>query len=138
MLAMAIPVNVAYAILTLIQGNARFFFDDGKNIAANMLASASGSKLSIETPAAEPAGAGPRVRGAARRSRVLSMQSTGTEDRPTGEHAEARRSKGKSRHLLENSRKGPLFYAHRIKTPYREVLPSLIVVVGGVDGTRAC
>src|SRR5436309_3254991 len=73
----------------------------------------------IETPVAEPAGAGPRVGGAARRSRVLSMQSTGTEDRPTGKHAEARRSKGKSRHLLEDSRKGPLFYADRIKTPYR-------------------
>src|SRR5690349_13193666 len=69
-------------------------------------------------PAAEPAGAGPRARGAARRSRGLSTQSTGTEDRPTAGHAEPRRSRGKSRHLLENNRKGPLFYADRINTPY--------------------
>src|SRR5690242_20500561 len=43
-----------------------------------------------------------------------------TEDRPTAGHAEPRRSRGKSRHLLENNRKGPLFYADRINTPFHE------------------
>lgn len=44
-LAMAIPVNIAYAIFTLVTGSARFFFEDGKNIAAHMLAQANGVKL---------------------------------------------------------------------------------------------
>jgi hypothetical protein len=36
-LALAIPVNIAYAVFTLLlRGEARFFFNDGKQIAANM------------------------------------------------------------------------------------------------------
>ncbi|WP_158290255.1 LamG-like jellyroll fold domain-containing protein [Ramlibacter sp. WS9] len=52
-LALAIPVNVAYAIYTLARGNARFFFDDGKNIAKNMQDAADGKKLALDAPGAE-------------------------------------------------------------------------------------
>lgn len=61
-LAAAIPVNLAYAIVTLAQGGARFFFDDGKHIAADMLAHASGQRLRAGAPAAGPV-APPRTPG---------------------------------------------------------------------------
>lgn len=50
-LAMAIPVNVAYAVFTLVQGNARFFFEDGKGIATKMTEQAGGPRRSMEAPA---------------------------------------------------------------------------------------
>jgi outer membrane protein assembly factor BamB len=60
-LALAIPVNVAYAIFTLATGKARFFFDDGKEIAASMKARAAGKLFAEGAPAD---GGIPRTNGA--------------------------------------------------------------------------